>query len=108
MKFTPVELPGIIKDPPYEGIECDGIELSNYADQIIKLKQINIEWIIEMYKSFPDKDKFFNNFFDKLAGTDQFRRQIISGTSATEIRKSWQPGLDEFRSKRKKYLLYAE
>ncbi len=108
MKFTPVELPGIIKDPPYENIECDGIELSNYADQIINTKQININWIIEMYKSFPDKDKFFNNFFDKLAGTDQFRKQIISGLSATEIRKSWLPGLDEYRIKRKKYLLYAE
>lgn len=108
IKFTPVELSGIIKDPPYEGVECDGIDLSSVSDQMILSKQINIEWIIEMYKAYPDKEKFFNNFFDKLAGTDQLRKQIIGGMTAAEIRKSWQPGLDDYKSKRKKYLLYAE
>lgn len=108
IKFTPVEIPGIIKDPPYEGVECDGVDLSSYSGQMISSKQINIDWIIEMYNSYPDKEKFFNNFFDKLAGTDQLRKQIISGMSASEIRKSWQPGLEDFKNKRKKYLLYSE
>ncbi len=108
IKFTPLELTGIIKDPPYEGVECDGIDLSSYSDQMILSKQINMEWIIEMYKAYPDKEKFFNNFFDKLAGTDQLRKQITEGMTATEIRKSWQPGLDDYKSKRKKYLLYAD
>jgi len=108
IKFTPVELPGIIKDPPYEGIECDGIDLSSYSGQMISSKKINIEWLIEMYTAYPDKEKFFNNFFDKLAGTDQLRKQIVAGLSATEIRKSWQPLLDEYKKKREKYLLYVE
>lgn len=59
IKFTPVELTGIIKDPPYEGVECDGIDLSSYSDQMILSKQINMEWIIEMYKAYPDKRKIF-------------------------------------------------
>ena len=44
--------------------------------------------------------------FDKLAGTELLKQQIISGKTESEIRKSWEPGLSEFKTTRKKYLLY--
>ena len=53
-----------------------------------------------------DQDKFFNNFFDKLAGTDQLRLHIIEGKSEAEIKESWQKDLEIFRNIRAKYLLY--
>ena len=31
----------------------------------------------------------FNSFFDKLAGTDELRKQIIAGKSQDEIYLSW-------------------
>jgi hypothetical protein len=34
------------------------------------------------------------------------RKQIIAGISEKEIRKSWEPALSGFKSKRIKYLLY--
>ena len=43
---------------------------------------------------------------DKLAGTSKFKEQIIAGVSEEEIRKSWEPGLSEYKEMRKKYLLY--
>ena len=55
-----------------------------------------------------NKDKFFNDFFDKLAGTDQLRKQIIAEKSEGEIRSSWKKELDTFKLTRKKYLLYAD
>ncbi|MBQ2513677.1 MAG: DUF1343 domain-containing protein, partial [Bacteroidales bacterium] len=45
-------------------------------------------------------------FFDKLAGTAVLRQKIIAGATEEEIRASWQPALDEFKSLRAKYLLY--
>jgi len=43
---------------------------------------------------------------DGLAGTDLFKQQIIAGKSEEEIRKSWEPGLSEYKKMRAKYLLY--
>ena len=64
--------------------------------------------MVNAYRDFPQKDKFFleNGFFDKLAGSDLLRKQIISGMSAEEIRSSWQPELATFKAKRSQYLLY--
>lgn len=44
--------------------------------------------------------------FDKLAGTKDLKQQIINGVSVNNIRKSWEPGLSEYKEIRKKYLLY--
>ncbi|MFY7910209.1 MAG: DUF1343 domain-containing protein, partial [Emticicia sp.] len=41
-----------------------------------------------------------------LAGTEKFKQQIIDGVSEAEIRKSWEPGLSDFKALRKKYLIY--
>jgi uncharacterized protein YbbC (DUF1343 family) len=43
---------------------------------------------------------------NKLAGTDQFQQQIRDGVSEQAIRASWEPGLSQYKSMRKKYLLY--
>ncbi|HQK38423.1 MAG TPA: DUF1343 domain-containing protein, partial [Bacteroidales bacterium] len=55
---------------------------------------------------FPDKNKFFNSFFDLLAGTSALREQIKGHYSEEDIRRSWLPGLTAFKEIRKKYLLY--
>jgi uncharacterized protein YbbC (DUF1343 family) len=60
------------------------------------------------YENFPDKDNFFNDYFDKLAGTSSLREQIINGRSEEEIRNSWQTGLKMYRKIRQKYLLYPD
>ena len=69
---------------------------------------INVDIIIELYNNFPDKNNFFTPFFDKLAGSDTLRKQIIAGKSAEEIRESWKEELNQFKLIRKKYLLYGD
>lgn len=68
---------------------------------------MHLDFLLNMYERMP-KDKFFlkNNFVDRLAGTDQLRLQIIQGKSEEEIRTSWQPGLDHFKTVRSRYLIY--
>jgi uncharacterized protein YbbC (DUF1343 family) len=60
------------------------------------------------YSRYPVKEKFFNDFFNKLAGDTELRKQVAQGKSEDEIRQSWQPALDNYRLMRKKYLLYSE
>ena len=91
---------------------CYGWNLSGTKESVLKKlnKQIQIKYLIEAYNLFPGKDSFFlkNNFFNKLAGNDKLMRQIKSGTSEAEIRKSWEPELTKFKAIRKKYLLYPD
>jgi uncharacterized protein YbbC (DUF1343 family) len=91
---------------------CYGWNLSGTKEEVLKSidNKIQIKYLLEAYKLFPDKDSFFlkNNFFNKLAGNDMLMQQIKSGKSETEIRKSWEPGLVKFKVIRKKYLLYKD
>ena len=43
---------------------------------------------------------------NKLAGTENFKKQLVAGTSEADIRRSWEPGLSAYKKTRKKYLLY--
>ncbi len=91
------------KYPKHENIICYGTDLRFQDDY---LKSINLKWLIESYQACPEKDNFFNNFFDKLSGTDQLRKQITSGKTEQEIKESWEKDLETFKEIRKKYLLY--
>jgi uncharacterized protein YbbC (DUF1343 family) len=94
-------------NPKHNGVTCYGIDLRNAtADGLVPKPEINLDWIIDMYKAYPDKEKFFNGYFDTLAGSSNLREQIQSGMSAADIRASWKEDLDRFRITREKYLLY--
>ena len=99
--FQPKSGPGS-KYPKHENKTCVGKNLENYP----YLSSINLNWLIESYNQTNNKEDFFNSFFDKLAGTDKLRTQIISGLNEKEIRSSWKTGLKEFKKTRIKYLLY--
>jgi len=100
--FTPVSIPGMAKTPLLENKLCRGLDFRS-----MKVRdRLDLAPLIELYKAFPDKDKFFISYFEKLAGTATLREQIRQGMSEDQIRASWQPGLKEFHSIRKKYLLY--
>ena len=106
--FTPKSGPGS-KSPPYENKECKGFDLSGFGENFLRdTKSIYLFWLQNLYESSGKNPKYFNDFFDKLAGTDKLRKQILEGKTEVEIRKSWEPGLNTYRQIRKKYLLYPE
>ncbi|MFC6268873.1 exo-beta-N-acetylmuramidase NamZ family protein [Frigoriflavimonas asaccharolytica] len=96
------------KDPPMNGQICFGEDLSTSKEN---LKEINLTYLINAYKNYknPAKSFFLSNLWiDKLAGTDQLRKQIIAGKSATEIKESWEQGLQQFEKIREKYVMYED
>ncbi len=105
--FTPVSIPGMSEDPPQKNQACYGIDLKNYNTNIIKTTgKLNLSWLIELYKAFPDKQHFFNAYFAKLAGGNELRKQIEAGKTEQQIRDSWEPALSNYKNMRRKYLLY--
>lgn len=112
--FTPVSIKGMAETPLFMNQACYGLDLRKYDTDIFRRKkQLNLQWLKEFYQAYPQKEKFFDytqsrqmGNFDKLAGTTELRQQIIDGASDDEIRKSWEPGLSQYKEMRKKYLLY--
>lgn len=101
-QFTPVSIEGMMKNPPFENETCYGIDLRNVPVE----RRLNIQYVIDMYNAFPEKDKFFNNYFNTLAGNATLRKKIEEGASETDIRESWQPGLERYLEMRDEYLIY--
>ena len=112
--FTPTGIKGMAETPLFMNQVCYGLDLRNYDINLLrKSKQINLQWIMELYKEHPYKEKFFDSklskemgSIEKLIGSGLFRQQIIDGKSEKEIRASWEPGLSKYKVMRKKYLLY--
>ena len=109
--FTPNPNEGA-KNSKLYGQVCYGWDLSGTPEEVLaKVNgRIQLKWLIEAYKLFPEKDSFFlkTNSFNRLAGNDILMQQIKDGKSEEEIRKSWEPKLSEFKQIRKKYLLYDD
>ena len=102
--FTPEDKLGA-KNPPQKGKLCFGKDLS----QTDARKQgFSLSYVIDFYQKSDNKAIFFSSpsFFDKLAGSDTTRKQIIAGLTETQIRATWQTDLDKYKAIRKKYLLY--
>ena len=104
----------------FEGTNCGvgrgtdwPFEWVTYKKDTLDLRQetapaaFSLKYLMAMYKRVP-KGKFFlkNNFFEKLAGNGDLRKQIEAGMSEEAIRATWQPALDEFMKIREKYLIY--
>ncbi len=108
-RFTPRAIPGVSENPPFKGQECRGYLLHDIAaDNLNNPGRLNLSYLLTAYRNCVDQSGFFlkNNFFDKLAGTDQLRKQLVVGASEEEIRASWEPDLEKFRHIREQYLLY--
>ena len=109
--FTPNPNEGAKSSKLYGQI-CYGWDLSGTPEEVLKktYNHIQLKWLMEAYKLFPQKDSFFlkTNSFNRLAGNDMLMQQIKDGISEVEIRKTWEPALSNFKEIRKKYLLYDD
>lgn len=116
--FTPVSTEGA-KEPKLKDKLCYGWNLFGSNEQVRKAVdgKIQLGYLLEAYRLFPDKEHFFNQpangkltsySFNRLAGNGELMAQIKAGMTEAQIRASWQPALEAFKKTRKKYLLYAE
>ena len=102
--FTPESIDGMAKNPKYLGQACYGIDLR--SEKITRV--FTLKYLIEFYNAFENKEEFFNNYIDKLAGTTELRKQIVEGMSEEEIRATWEPALGDYKKMKEKYRLYPQ
>jgi uncharacterized protein YbbC (DUF1343 family) len=99
--FTPQPNYGS-KNPKLNGQICHGIDLRNFE----RPKKIELQWLIQAYRDFPDKEHFFKKSFYRIAGNKRLQKQLAQGMNEQQIRKTWERDLEKFGEIRKKYLIY--
>jgi len=106
-QFTPQSLPGA-KTPPQLNQQCFGYNLSEISLNELQKNQFTLKYFINAYQLSSNKATFFNSFFVKLYGKGNLSTQLKNKMTEAEIRKTWQQGLQKFKTIRKKYLLYKD
>ena len=99
--FTPIPNYGS-KNPKLQNQLCHGSDLRN----IDYPKKIELQWLIQAYRDFPDKEHFFKKGFNRIAGNKMLQMQLAQGLGEEQIRKTWEKDLEKFQNIRKKYLIY--
>ena len=107
--FTPKSNEGA-KYPKFKDEKVKGVDLSsNDLRKVYALNKLDLSHLLNAYANIENAQADFfldNNFFEKLAGTKQLRKQILAGKTESEIRDSWQSGLSQYELTRTKYLMY--
>ncbi len=103
--FTPGSKSGMSVHVEQQGNLCYGTDLRSLDPDSVRF---SLKYILEYYSKAPDKFFARPDFFDLLAGTDKLREQISEGWTEEQIRDSWKEELAEYKSMRKKYLLYED
>lgn len=104
--FTPVSIKGMSSSPKLQDVVCYGIEISIINREEFNPVEFGVILLSVLVKLYPDKIKFYNDFFDRLAGTDKIRKLLLEKIDPVSILHSWQDDLQNFLNKRNKYLLY--
>ncbi|MCY4162043.1 MAG: DUF1343 domain-containing protein [Flavobacteriaceae bacterium] len=101
--FTPEPNLGA-KNPKHKGQLCFGKDLSDFP----KPSRIELEWLVDAYAYFPNKEAFFLSGFNRIAGNELLQIQIKNGYNAEQIRNSWKKDLEAFEKIRSLYLIYPD
>lgn len=105
--FTPGTRAGMAAHVEQQGNLCYGLDLRDIDPDE---HRFTLKYLLDFYQKAPVKERFFSrpDFFDKLAGTGELRKQIIAGMDEETIRASWAADLEAYKQMRKKYLLYPD
>lgn len=107
--FTPTARAGA-SNPPHKDKPCYGADLRLPPADVLKITEgrISLSFLKNALLLQGGTSSFFNAFFDKLAGTDQLKQQLLQGLSEEAIRATWEKDIKAFKAIRKKYLLYPD
>ncbi|QDQ42615.1 exo-beta-N-acetylmuramidase NamZ family protein [Methylacidiphilum kamchatkense] len=95
----------------FQGKTLGGCQIHIQDFSKVKLVEIGLTLLQEMMTEL-NQDPLASltaeqlEFFDRYCGTDEIRKELLSGKRVQAIMDNWIPYLENFKEKRKKYLLY--
>lgn len=103
--FTPSEK--ISAYPPkFFNKECNGIYINVTDKNAFEPVTCGTAILTALKKLAPEFKFNKDNFIDKLAGSDEMRKQVNGGAGYESIVSLWAGDVTEFKNEREKYLIY--
>jgi uncharacterized protein YbbC (DUF1343 family) len=106
IEFTPSSITSPSNPPKYVDQNCSGIFINVTDAAKFQPVKVGIALLVELNDNFPGFNWRNDNYIDKLAGTKQLRQMVSNGTSYQDILAYYSADLEQFKERRKKYLLY--
>jgi uncharacterized protein YbbC (DUF1343 family) len=113
-----LKLPGVFFRPlyfrpyyaHYAGQICQGAQLHITDPSLFQPYSTGLHIMQVHMKLYPEQNLFSKKsrviMFDKVVGTDKIRNMLEDGYPINQIEKTWLSALEEFKTKREKYLIY--
>lgn len=95
--------------PVLAGRKCYGVDLSAIDPEEVISRGLDLSYVIAAYNNRgmrKHRKEFFTSFFDKLIGDRRVRRMIEQGRSAEDIKATWAEEVEQYKERRKPYLIY--
>lgn len=90
----------------FQGELCNGVQVHVTDRNAFNPVITGLTVVKTIHDMYPDHFSFLAAHFDNLIGNSWVRKGIENRMSISDMQKKWQKGLQEFKEKRKKYLLY--
>jgi uncharacterized protein YbbC (DUF1343 family) len=100
--FTP-EQPG---DGKFDAEPVRGVKFVATDRDSYDATKAALAVLVEIRALHPDRLRWHVSHFDRLAGTDRVRKQIMAGADIDEITAGWAVEMKRFERVRARYLLY--
>lgn len=104
--FIPADIDGMATNPKFKGEINNGVKINITDPYKFEPVKLGVKLLYVIIKLYGNKIKINESYFDKLAGNDSLRKQLLKKIHPDSIFASWQKDLNNFKKKRNKYLLY--
>jgi uncharacterized protein YbbC (DUF1343 family) len=104
--FTPTAITSPSNPPKYVGKVCEGVFINVTDKNSFEPVKAGIALLVSIKKLFPEFRFNEGGMIDKLSGTKNLKTMINNKNSYQEIINYYLSSLNNFKEKRKKYLLY--
>lgn len=88
---------------------CGGVQVLLTDREQVELTAVQFHVLDAIRRLYPQVELFTgkrDGMFDKVCGTDEIRKLIVAGRPVGEVLAAWRDGVDAFKARRAKYLLY--
>ncbi|NUN07986.1 MAG: DUF1343 domain-containing protein [Ignavibacteriaceae bacterium] len=105
-EFIPGDIPGMAVNPKHEGQKCFGVKMRVTDPVTFRPVRFGLLLLSTLNQLYPGKFSITRDRFNRLCGDNNIYELITSNASAEKIFNSSDTGIQEFKEKRIKYLLY--
>jgi uncharacterized protein YbbC (DUF1343 family) len=102
VSFEPVEFTP--QSSKFAKEKCGGIRITIRDRTALEPVRLGLTIACELRRAYPDK--WDAKAYDRLLGSAEALKALLAGKGPAEIEPTWHAGLEQFRQRRARYLLY--